>query len=148
MIKKREEKLSDRNLGTFQKDPAYTTIYIGNLSYRKKERDLEYIFRKFGKVSYVRLILDTVKHTSKGIAFIQMPNKSEAEKAILGLNGKQMDGRTLKVSIAKENSDRPFYAGPETSEDKVSTKAPRPKVEKKRKPAKKKVAAKKVPAKK
>lgn len=95
---------SERNLGFFQKNDTVTTIYIGNMSFKKDERDIKELFNKFGKVSYVRLMLDPETNKSRGFAFVQMPSPKNAKLAIGKLNGAKVDGRTLKVSVAKENS--------------------------------------------
>lgn len=95
----------DTKIGYFKKDPSVTTIYIGNLVYEKTEIDLKELFEEFGPVNYVKLIKDPNTHKSKGIAFIQMLNKDQAQNAISTLNGSQLDGRTLKVNIAEESKD-------------------------------------------
>jgi RNA recognition motif-containing protein len=82
------------------KDKDLMTIYIGNLSYNKREGEIKKIFQKFGKVTYVKIVLDSKTERSKGIAFVQMPNEKDALKAISELNGSILDERTLKVSIA------------------------------------------------
>lgn len=102
---KTNKKPSERNLGFFQKNNKdIATIYIGNMSYQKKERDIKQLFSKYGEVSYVRLMLDPETSKSRGFAFVQMKDKKLAKLAIEKLNGQQLDGRTLKVSIAKENN--------------------------------------------
>lgn len=102
---KKERTLSERNLGFFQKaGDKITTIYIGNLSYKKNEKDIKSLFKTFGKVSYVRLMLDPKTMKSKGFAFVQMTSPTNAAKAIKHLDGSQLDGRTLKVSVAKERN--------------------------------------------
>ena len=58
------------------------------------------MFQRYGTVSYVRLIANSKSKNSKGIAFVQMPVKKDADKAIEALNEHLIDGRTLKVSIA------------------------------------------------
>lgn len=97
--------IADRNIGVFQKGYNVSTIYVGNMSYSKKEKDIKNIFSKFGEVNFVKLILDPKTRLSKGIAFVQMPDKKVAQRAIQKLNGQQLDGRTLKVSIAKETGE-------------------------------------------
>ncbi len=85
-----------------QKGDSVTTIYVGNLSFKRKEGGIKKMFQKFGKVIYVKLILSH-DEKSKGIAFVQMSNREHANEAIEKLNGREVDGRTLKVSIAAEN---------------------------------------------
>jgi RNA recognition motif-containing protein len=97
--------LRDYDIGFFQKNNSISTIYIGNLRYSKKQKDLKQLFEKYGEVSYVRLVMDKETRKSKGYAFIQMPDRKSASKAIQSLNGQQMDGRTLKVSMAKETAE-------------------------------------------
>lgn len=88
-----------------QKDKNLMTIYIGNLSYKKREGEIKKLFQHFGKVTYVKIVLDPKTEKSKGIAFVQMPNEKDALKAISQLNGKVVDDRTLKVSVAIENEE-------------------------------------------
>ena len=94
--------LEQKSVGDLKKDAEMTTIYVGNLNYNKSEQGLLEIFRKYGYVNFVRVSRDKQTHRSKGIAFIQMQNKKSALKAIDELNGTQLDGRTLKVSVAIE----------------------------------------------
>jgi len=89
-----------------QRGSHISTIYIGNLDYTKREGEIKKMFQKFGKVVYVKLILDTKTNKSKGIAFVQMSSLKGAEEAIQHFDGQQVDGRTLKVSIAAENDQR------------------------------------------
>jgi len=95
--------LSEHNFGTFQKGKQVTTVYMSNLQYSKNEQDVKKMFAKFGEVSYVRLMLDPKTQKSKGFAFVQMPNKIHANRAIQFYDGRQVSGRTLKASIAQDN---------------------------------------------
>ena len=88
-----------KRLGRMETNSGITTIYVGNLNYEKSEFDLKKIFVEYGPVRYVE-----VSNKIRGVAFIQMKSKENALKAIKGLNGTQLDGRTLKVSIAKERT--------------------------------------------
>ena len=76
------------------------TVYIGNLHYKIKEKDLIGIFGKYGKVGNVKLVIDLKTKKSKGIAFVEMFDADDMAKAILNLNGKLLDGRVAKVSEA------------------------------------------------
>ena len=102
--KKPSTKLEDMSVGYMKKDGSTTTIYVGNLSYQRNEKDIMYLFNKYGYVSFVRITRDKKTHKPKGIAFVQMSDKEGARKAIEALNGKQVDGRTLKVSEAIESN--------------------------------------------
>lgn len=95
----------DTKIGRFHKDPSVTTVYVGNLSFTKTEEEIRDLFEEYTDVNYVKIVKDHTTHKSKGIAFIQMVNRKEAMYAISQLNGSQVDGRTLKVSIANENDD-------------------------------------------
>jgi RNA recognition motif-containing protein len=83
----------------FVKNPV---VYIGNLNYKKDEFGIMNMFKPFGYVEKVNLIKDEKTETSKGIAFVEMQTKKAANEAVAELNGKVIDGRTVKVSIAKE----------------------------------------------
>ena len=113
-MKNDKNKKSDRNyynnknttvVSNLQKGPDITTIYIGNLSFTKREGEVKKLFQKFGKVTYVRNILDAKTGHNRGFSFVQMPNREDALKAIEHLNGKVVDDRTLKVSIAQEDAE-------------------------------------------
>ena len=82
-------------------------IYIGNLAYSLTERDLEELFSEFGVAENARIITDRDTSRSKGFGFIEMPNQAEAEEAVKQLDGKEVDGRNLKVNEAKPREDRP-----------------------------------------
>ena len=97
------KEFSSQNIGFLRKDKAINTIYIGNLRYTKKSADIKEMFKTYGDVSYVRLVMNKKTRQSQGIAFVQMPCSKATKKAISDLNGKEVDGRTLKVSIAKDN---------------------------------------------
>ena len=105
-MKKNFKDRKDKNEGDLlQKDKNLITIYIGNLSYNKREGEIKKLFQKFGKVTYVRIVVDAKTEKSKGIAFVQMPNEKDALKAIVELNGTVLDDRTLKVSVAIESEE-------------------------------------------
>jgi len=76
-------------------------IYVGNLSRDATEEDLRQAFQDFGQVTSVSIIKDKFSGESRGFGFLEMPNKTEAQKAIVGLNGKELKGRTLTVNEAR-----------------------------------------------
>jgi RNA recognition motif-containing protein len=82
-------------------------IYVGNLPYSVTDGDLRETFSRFGEVSQVNLITDKFTGESKGFAFVDMTNNSQADAAIKGLNGTDMKGRNITVNQAKPKSDRP-----------------------------------------
>ena len=81
-------------------------LYVGNLSYQTTEDSLRSLFSEAGTVASVTLIKDKYTGQSKGFAFVEMSNQSEAEQAIKILNGKSLDNREIKVNIAKPPEQR------------------------------------------
>ena len=75
-------------------------IYIGNLSYRVRESDLQQVLEEYGIVDSVKLIVDRDTRRSKGFAFAEMPNVYEAQKAIEVLNQAEYEGRQMVVKEA------------------------------------------------
>jgi len=86
-------------------------IYVGNLAYSITEDDLREAFAAYGEISSVSLITDKFSGESKGFGFVEMPNNSEADAAIKGLNETPMKGRNVKVNQAKPRGDRPPRGG-------------------------------------
>ncbi|WP_296120865.1 RNA-binding protein [uncultured Bacteroides sp.] len=75
-------------------------MYIGNLSYNVKESDLRQVMEEYGTVDTVKLIVDRDTRRSKGFAFVDMPEASEALNAIKELNGAEYVGRQMVVKEA------------------------------------------------
>jgi RNA recognition motif-containing protein len=88
-----------------------TKIYVGNLSYETTEDDLRTLFAQAGTVASVALIKDRDTGQSKGFAFVEMSNQSEAEKAIQTFNGYSLANRPLKVNLARPREERSFGSG-------------------------------------
>lgn len=82
-------------------------LYIGNISYRTKESELEQAFSAYGEVASATIITDKVTGRSKGFGFVEMPNEDEARAAIEGINGRDIGGRNLTVNEAKPREERP-----------------------------------------
>lgn len=82
-------------------------IYVGNLPYAVNDADLEKMFSPFGSVTESKIITDRDTGRSKGFGFIEMPNQAEGEEAIKQLDGKEMEGRNIKVNVAKPKVDTP-----------------------------------------
>lgn len=83
-----------------------TKIYVGNMSFDTTEEQLKEAFAAIGQVDSVSLITDRYSGRSKGFAFIEMANDEEAKTAISQLDGKEVGGRTLKVSEARPREER------------------------------------------
>lgn len=82
-------------------------IYVGNLSYSSSEDDIRTAFSQFGTVDSVDVIIDRNSGRSKGFGFVEMSDAAEAKAAIEGLNGKDLDGRSLNVNEARPRAERP-----------------------------------------
>ena len=82
-------------------------IYVGNLAYSITDEDLREAFGEFGEVSRASVIMDRDTGRSKGFGFVEMPDNSQAEAAINGLNEKDLSGRPIRVNEAKPREDRP-----------------------------------------
>ena len=76
-------------------------IYVGNLPYSSTDEDLRQAFAAYGEVTSANVIADKFTGRSRGFGFVEMPNAEEAKAAIEGLNGKEMDGRQLRVNEAR-----------------------------------------------
>ena len=81
-------------------------IYVGNLSWQTIEADLQMLFETHGQVTSVAIIKDKYSGQSRGFGFIEMPNDAEGNAAIQALNGTELGGRALKVSVAKPRGER------------------------------------------
>src|ERR1043166_2190253 len=81
-------------------------LYVSNLSFQTTEESLNTMFSKYGTVSSVKIILDRETQRSRGFAFVEMPSEAEGNEALSALNNKEVDGRVMGVSIAREKQDR------------------------------------------
>ena len=82
-------------------------IYIGNLDYSTTSEDVKTAFAQFGSIESAEVIVDRNTGRSKGFGFVEMGNDDEARAAIAGLDGKNLDGRLIKVNEARPRSDGP-----------------------------------------
>ena len=80
-------------------------IYVGNLAYTTTEDDLRKMFETHGTVDRANLAMDRMSGRGRGFGFVEMPNESEARKAIKELNETELGGRNLIVNEAKPKAD-------------------------------------------
>jgi len=92
-----------------------TKLYVGNLSFNTSTQELETMFAEAGTVQSANIIEDRETGRSRGFAFVEMSTDEEAKKAIASLDGKEIDGRNLKVNEAKPREDRGGNGGGRSS---------------------------------
>ena len=81
-------------------------VYVGNIPFKFRGKDLREIFSEFGEVEYATVILDKFnRRRSKGFGFVTFVNDDDAKKAIDKMNGKEVDGRNLVVNEAKPREE-------------------------------------------
>jgi len=81
-------------------------VYVGSLPFSITEAQLNEMFAKYGKVNSVNIISDKFTNRPRGFAFVEMESDEVAQKAIAGLNGTQLEGRTIVVNPAKPQERR------------------------------------------
>src|SRR5271166_6307098 len=86
-------------------------LFVGNLSFNTTENDLQDAFAAFGTVVEANMMMDRATGRPRGFGFITMSTPEEAQKAIAGLNGKDLDGRSLTVNLARPKEERPDGGG-------------------------------------
>ena len=86
-------------------------LYVGNLSYNTTEDGLRNLFSEFGSVASSKIIFDRESGNSKGFGFIEMSSDEEANAAIAGTNGRECDGRKLRVNEAMDKPQRRDRSG-------------------------------------
>jgi len=81
-------------------------IFVGNLSFNTNEDELRQIFEGYGQVDRVSILTDRDTGRSRGFGFVEMSSDEDGEKAITGLNGSQLGGRTINVNEARPKAER------------------------------------------
>jgi len=82
-------------------------IYVGNMSYKTTDTQLNTAFSEYGEVSSARVVMDRDTGRPKGFGFVEMPDAAQAQAAIKALNGTDMDGRSLTVNEARPREENP-----------------------------------------
>jgi len=81
-------------------------IYVSNLSFSVQDEDLKEFFAEYGEVSSAKVIMDKFTNRSKGFGFVEMPDDEAGQKAITELDGGMVEGRAIKVMVAKPREER------------------------------------------
>jgi RNA-binding proteins (RRM domain) len=90
-------------------------IYVSNLSFAVQDEDLREFFAEYGEVSSAKVIKDKYTNRSKGFGFVEMPDDTAAQKAISELDGGVVEGRAIKVMVARPKEERPNSSRPSYS---------------------------------
>ncbi|HUI53807.1 MAG TPA: RNA-binding protein [Bryobacteraceae bacterium] len=83
-------------------------IFVGNLDFNSTEEAVRALFERYGQVNSARIMTDRDTGRSRGFAFVEMENETEADQAIAALNGYTLEGRALNVNEARPKPDRGF----------------------------------------
>jgi len=81
-------------------------LYVGNLPYSMNDQKLNEVFSAYGEVVSAKVITDYESGRSKGFGFVEMANDNDAATAIQQLDGKELDGRNVRVNEARPKEDR------------------------------------------
>ncbi len=81
-------------------------LYVSNLSFHTANEDLQKLFEQYGAVSSAKVINDRETGRSRGFGFVEMASDDEAKEAVKNLNNKEIEGRAMSVSVAKEKSTK------------------------------------------
>ena len=81
-------------------------IYVSNLSFAVQDEDLRSYFAEYGEVTSAKVIMDKFTNRSKGFGFVEMSDDAAAQKAITELDGATVDGRSIKVNVARPKEER------------------------------------------
>ena len=82
-------------------------LYVGNLSFKTNESTLTELFSDFGTVKSAKVVMDRETGRSKGFGFVELSSSDEANAAISALDGKEFEGRNLRVNIAEDKKPAP-----------------------------------------
>ena len=91
---------------TTEHEDMVMNIFVGNLAFTTTDQELRTCFEAYGTVDAVRIMTDRDTGQPRGFGFVEMPNGSEAQAAIAGLNGTSLGGRSLTVNEARQREER------------------------------------------
>ena len=80
-------------------------IFVGNLDFAATESSIRALFAPYGNIERVSLVTDRNTGQSRGFAFVEMTESAEADQAIAGLNGREVNGRSLNVNLARPKTE-------------------------------------------
>ncbi len=83
-----------------------TKLFVGGLPYAMNDQDLQNLFSEYGTVASAVVITDRQTGRSKGFGFVELEDDSMAQKAVEEMNGKDVDGRSIAVSVARPREER------------------------------------------
>ncbi len=81
-------------------------MYVSNLSFHTAETEIRTLFEQFGTVSSAKVITDRETGRSRGFGFVEMPSETEAAEAMKNLHNKEIEGRALSVTVARDKAPR------------------------------------------
>ncbi len=81
-------------------------IYVSNLSFNVQDDDLRGFFEEYGEVTSARVVMDKMTQRSRGFGFVEMSDDTAANKAIAELDGASVEGRNIRVTVAKPREER------------------------------------------
>jgi RNA recognition motif-containing protein len=84
-----------------------TKLFVGKLSFDTTNDSLQALFAQYGTVASAQVIIDRGTNQSKGFGFVEMEDQAAAQAAINALDGKEFEGRTIAVSVARPREERP-----------------------------------------
>lgn len=82
-------------------------LFVGSLSYNTTDDDLKQHFEQIGEVASARVITDRDSGRSKGFGFVEFVDEANNQKAVDTLDGKELDGRQIHISLARPREERP-----------------------------------------
>lgn len=82
-------------------------IYVSNLPFSVADEDLRSYFAEYGEVTSAKVITDKFTNRSRGFGFVEMSDEAAGQKAIAELDGATVEGRSIRVNVAKPKEDRP-----------------------------------------